>query len=283
MMFFKLWIHDLHNGIGRRIWQYLLLAAPMSLLFCFEFYRMVEGWQLIREDIVTDGTWGTYILFLFQGMDEYIPSPETPFVFPAMWLLLFLGSSYLTLSYPLNDLTGIGQQVLMRSGGRKNWWLSKCFWNFLSTFLYFGLIILTVTLFCVALGIPLSNSLDVEISRMLLESYDIPSLAGGTFFLWIILFPLLVSLLLNLIQMTVGLALSMVWGFAASAVTLLVSAYWMKPWMVGNFAMFRRSKLFLQYGGMDATAGIILIAIGVGATLIIGTWYFERYDILNRE
>ncbi len=283
MRFGRLWLHDLKNGIGRRGGQYLLLLVPLTLLFCRELQGNIQGWQLIREEITTKGTWGTWILFLFQGMDEYIPSPEEPFIFPSMWVLLFLSSGFLSMGYPLNDLAGVGQQTLMRSGGRAGWWLSKCVWNFCSTLFCFSIILSVVTLFCLAKGIPLRFALDEPICQMLLESYEIPRMSTGQFLLWLVLFPFLFSWVLNLLQMVLGLVLSMVWGFGISAAVLLVSAYWKNPWILGNYAMFRRSEVFLQTGGMEAEKGLLLL-LGSGILLTIaGVWIFQRYDILSRE
>ena len=110
-------------------------------------------------------TFGNHLLYLFQGIDEYIPSPDEPFDFPSMWMLVFLCGNLLTLTYPLRDLEGIGQQILVRSGRREYWWLAKCGWEIVSSFVYLLMLALGVLSYCLAFRIPIK----AEISQRLVE------------------------------------------------------------------------------------------------------------------
>ena len=74
---------------------------------------------------------------IFGGIKEYIPSPNDPFQIPYLWILNHLLILYFTLHYASDDLSGIGQQMIYRAGGRIKWWVSKCIWNFTSVVSYY--------------------------------------------------------------------------------------------------------------------------------------------------
>lgn len=80
-------------------------------------------------------------------------------------MLVFLCGNLLTLTYPLRDLEGIGQQILVRSGRREYWWLAKCGWEIVSSFVYLLMLALGVLSYCLAFRIPIK----AEISQRLVE------------------------------------------------------------------------------------------------------------------
>ena len=97
------------------------------------------------------------MIYLFQGMDEYVATPDKAFEFPAMWILIFLCGNALTLTYPLRDLEGVGQQLLIRSGRRRHWWLAKCGWEIVSSVVYLLLLWLGVLCYCAIFQIPITD------------------------------------------------------------------------------------------------------------------------------
>ena len=163
MMFFKLWKHDLDYGLLRKMIFYVLLGFGQAFLFCRGFSSWAAAMSSIPDVGELTETFGNHLLYLFQGIDEYIPSPDEPFDFPSMWLLVFLCGNLLTLTYPLRDLEGIGQQILVRSGRREYWWLAKCGWEIVSSFGYLLMLALGVLSYCLVFRIPIK----AEISQRL--------------------------------------------------------------------------------------------------------------------
>ena len=115
MIFFKLWRHDLRYGLSKRLLLYLLVAFGQAFLFCKGFSNWIGNMSGLPEIGELSDTFGNYLIYLFQGMDEYVATPDKAFEFPAMWILIFLCGNALTLTYPLRDLEGVGQQLLIRS------------------------------------------------------------------------------------------------------------------------------------------------------------------------
>ena len=88
---------------------------------------------------------------------------------------------------------------------------------------------------------------------------------------------------LNLLQLLVGLVFGPIWGFAVNGALLLLSAYWMKPFLPGNYAMFRRSIWVLIDRGMVMGNGVALLIGGSLCVIVVGGVIFYRRDILKKE
>ena len=283
MIFFKLWRHDLRYGLSKRLLLYLLVAFGQAFLFCRGFSNWIGNMSGLPEIGELSDTFGNYMIYLFQGMDEYVATPDKAFEFPAMWILIFLCGNALTLTYPLRDLEGVGQQLLIRSGRRRHWWLAKCGWEIVSSVVYLLLLWLGVLCYCAIFQIPIT----LEINEWLVSvmaSWEITSpLNPGEVWLWLIAGPMLFMILLNLVELAVGLLLGTIWGFTADCVILLLSAYWMNPWLPGNYVMFLRSRWLIPETGLALSHGIWLMLAGSLCMILIGGIFFSRKDILRKE
>lgn len=283
MMFFKLWKHDLDYGLLRKMVFYVLLGFGQAFLFCRGFSSWAAAMSSIPDVGELTETFGNHLLYLFQGIDEYIPSPDEPFDFPSMWLLVFLCGNLLTLTYPLRDLEGIGQQILVRSGRREYWWLAKCGWEIVSSFVYLLMLALGVLSYCLVFRIPIKAEISQRLVEVMIGWGLDRSLPQAEVWLWLLVIPLLLLIFLNLLQLLVGLVFGPIWGFAVNGALLLLSAYWMKSFLPGNYAMFRRSIWVLIDRGMVMGNGAALLIGGSLCVIIVGGIVFHRRDILKKE
>ena len=281
MMFFKLFCHDADSGIRKRCLYYLMLVVAVTI-FCQECYMKVQAYQyrgLVTENV----TWMDYLAFLFQGMEVYIPGPENPFVFPVMWVLIFLFSAYATLSYPFDDLTHYGQQILIRSGGRGGWWLSKCLWNLCSSLLYFGIFYGVTLLFCLYREVPISLQTTPDLVKELIQAEQPVAMGVKEGICLLIVMPVLVSAALNLLQMMLGLFLKPLFSFGIVSSILILSAYYKEEWSLGNHTMLLRSRIVLGEEGVSPEIGVVLSVSILLLSALLGKLYFKKYDILSRE
>ena len=114
-------------------------------------------------------------------------------------------TAYITLYYPFDDLEESGQNILIRSGGRQLWWLSKCLWNLTSVVVFFLLAWGVMVLGCLITGNSLSMEISPEMSKILvLDPDNYPSLPIHVIPQTFLLMPLVVAAI-NLLQMTVSL------------------------------------------------------------------------------
>lgn len=271
---------DFRQGILRR-GTLLLVPAVIAAVTFFDFYAKARRYL---EQGMTQSTvdYGDYWFFLYGGMCEYIPSPDNPFQFPAVWILVFLVLPFVLLNYPFRDMYGVGQQILVCSGRRSLWWLSKCCWNFCGTVLYHLIIQAAGLVLSLVFEVEISNRIHMDFINLVFniryqEVWNPSSLPVAA-----LLLPMLVSAAINMLQMTMSLFIRPMFGFFAVAVLLLASAYLLSPLLIGNYAMAFRHDWMLK-AGVSMEAGMRIAAILLFLAVLSGLVRFRLYDILESE
>lgn len=271
---------DFRQGILRR-GTLLLVPAVIAAVTFFGFYAKARRYL---EQGMTQSTvdYGDYWFFLYGGMCEYIPSPDNPFQFPAVWILVFLVLPFVLLNYPFRDMYGVGQQILVCSGRRSLWWLSKCCWNFCGTVLYHLIIQAAGLVLSLVFEVEISNRIHMDFINLVFniryqEVWNPSSLPVAA-----LLLPMLVSAAINMLQMTMSLFIRPMFGFFAVAVLLLASAYLLSPLLIGNYAMAFRYDWMLK-AGVSMEAGMRIAAILLFLAVLSGLVRFRLYDILESE
>ena len=231
---------DIKHGIfGNKA----LFICPMliALITFADFALKVNqyhGMKLIDRNNVT---YGDYWMYLYGGMKEYIPSPDNPFQFPVLWMVTILTLFFILLNYPYKDMLTVGQQVIVKSKGRKLWWNSKCLWNILGVLTYHVILICSSMLFALFLKFPLSNKINTELISYLFTidtmtfqptKPEIPLIVA--------LLPIFLLIAINLLQMTISLFVKPTVSFLFIMILLLSSSYLLVPYMIGNYGMILR-------------------------------------------
>lgn len=273
MSLFKCVRHDIRCGLLRKRWLLVPLLFLIPALLWWQDGRAVDY----------NGDWISCMLYIFKGLNEaYIELNAKQFKIPFLWLLAVSGCPFILLDYFLDDLTQAGQQILIRCGGRRTWFLSKCVWLFLSCCVYMLLAALTALL-CSLLNLSsgeLTHSI-TETFAMVLSLADEASPTTAQLLLSALLFPLLTLWADCMLQMTLCLVVKPAVAFLISFSMLFTGAYIPTPWILGNGAIVQRSTFF---GGTVSPwlAAIPCIAVIICCT-VIGVKIFERTDILGKE
>lgn len=280
MRFIKDLVFDFRQGILRS-GTLLLVPAVIAAVTFFDFYAKARRY-LEQGMIQSTVDYGDYWFYMYGGMCEYIPSPVNPFQFPAVWILVFLVLPFVLLNYPFRDMYGVGQQILVRSGRRSLWWLSKCCWNFCGTVLYHLIIQAAGLVLSLVFEVEISNRIHMDFINLVFniryqEVWNPSSLPVAAFLL-----PMLVSAAINMLQMTLSLFIRPMFGFFAVAVLLLASAYLLSPLLIGNYAMAFRYDWMLKVG-VSMGAGMRIAAILLFLAVLSGLVRFRLYDILESE
>ncbi len=280
MRFIKDLVFDIRQGILRSR-TLLLVPAVIAAVTFFDFYAKARRY-LEQGMIQSTVDYGDYWFYLYGGMCEYIPSPDNPFQFPAVWILVFLVLPFILLNYPFRDMYGVGQQVLVRSGQRSLWWLSKCCWNFCGTVLYHLIIQAAGLVLSLVFEVEISNQIHMDFINLVFniryqEVWNPSSLPVAA-----LLLTMLVSAAVNMLQMTLSLFIRPMFGFFAVAVLLLASAYLLSPLLIGNYAMAFRYDWMLK-AGVSMGAGMRIAAILLFLAVLTGLVRFRLYDILESE
>lgn len=283
MKYIKLLWFDIRNGIVRKP---MLFAIPaiISIISCIDLTNRISSLnELHYFETQIKGSFADYMMYLYGGMDQYVPAQGNSFVFPVRWTVVVLTILFLTLNYPYKDMQSFGQQILIRTQGRAAWWLSKCGWNILNVLIYHSIFFGTTLLFCGAVQGSFSQEINKSLQYVAFRVDIPPALSDDTLWPFVMLIlPVFVSLGINLLQMTLSLFIKPMFSFFAVAFWMISSAYLTSSFLIGNYAMTMRYQMVMK-GGVGMPAGIIgsiaLIILSVG----IGMLRFHTYDILNEE
>lgn len=280
-MFFKLLWYDIRVGVLRKKRKLLAVAAVFTGA-CVSHQMRLSSYRAADLLHPIEDTLGNTMLSILGGMPEYSATGNKPFTFPVVWLMLYLLPAYLTLYYPQQDLEESGQNLLIRTGGRSLWWLSKCLWNIIMVLVFWGTGYLILALFCAMRGIPFSMGISENIPYFLnLENSRLWQLPRElNLELWVL--PVLVTETICLLQMTVSLYIRPIFSFMVIGVLLLSSAYYQSSYLPGNYIMpVRSSRIIL--GGIDPVQGILFSLVFMAVSFVAGLIRFRYYDILKRE
>ncbi len=273
MKFIKFFRYDLRCGILKSYYKYIILLILVTLAF-LEFRGAVTSFENYNF------SFGDSLLFIYGGVKETQVGADT-FLIPHLWLLNHLLILYFTLNFMRRDLEHFGQQTIYRSGSRYLWWCSKCLWQVVSVacfYLFSGAFLLVLTAVT-------SGNLSTQISDFMPFIMNIGEKAKEVLDLnlqlEIMLMPMLMSIAVGLLQMTLCLFIKPIFSFIVSVVALISSAYYLNPFFVGNYAMAIRSEKLVS-NGVDATVGVVFLVIIAVFSLLVGLLRFRKYDILAK-
>lgn len=277
-MFYKCLKYDFKCGLLKEYKKYII-AIGLFIIIGFDFFIKMNGIEITVLD---------YFFYLFFGMEEYVPTPGNKFRFPALWVAVILYVSYITLYYPYKDLNGYGKNILLNTQSKKTWYLSKSMWVTVSTIIYFLIGFVVLSLFALISGAEItadvsSNAVIKFIQFITTEQklfYNDAMYYKVTLLHFIL--PVVICIMNNLFQLFLSLFIKPFFSFIFTVSYTIASAYYLKNFMLGNYAMIARSNIFID-NGVNFTDGL-LISLGVILIVIIsGTVLFSKQDILNKE
>lgn len=277
-MFYKCLKYDLKCGLLKEYKKYLI-AIGLFIIIGFDFFIKMSDIEITILD---------YFLYLFLGMEEYVANPGNKFRFPALWVAVILYISYITLYYPYKDLNGYGKNILLNTQNKKTWYLSKCMWATSSTILYFLIGFVILSLFAIFSGAKISADVSSKVVIKLIPFitteqnlfYNDAMYYKVTFLHFIL--PVIICVMNNLLQLFLSLFIKPFYSFIFTISYTIASAYYLKNFMLGNYAMIARSNIFID-NGVNFTDGLFISLLVILVVIILGTGLFSKQDILNKE
>ncbi|MBO6159017.1 MAG: hypothetical protein J6P72_07140 [Firmicutes bacterium] len=230
-------------------------------------------------------SWLDYILAVFAGRYPVEVNISQPFsdLPPLHWLVSVEGILFLSLDYPLEDLSGEGMQILLRAGSKRKWYLSKCVWNVCNCLVYFLFMLFSGLIWTLFSKGILSLKDYTDVSNMVYEWSIDPDIVTIQM-LWIsgILMPFLTVAALNLFQMSLCLYTKPVFAFMVTTAALIISDYYESPYFIGNLGMGIRVLAYLE-SGYSVIQLMIIPLVWVCVSVVAGSIRCRRMDILSRE
>lgn len=270
--------NDLREGIGSN--KRLLLIPPLAVFECLIAHATVSACAepagcMTFFDLLTE---------IFHGCDPFLTHSEHNLSIPYFWLAIFLLPLFAVLDYLHDDLTQFGLQVLTRTQNRFTWWLSKCIWNLSAGICCYALFLLTVLLYCLIMGIPLSLSNTADVTKALAGASSCYKCGFFSEFSasqigMLIFSPLAVICTLNMLQMILSLFCKPLFSFLITVGILLAGV------MSDCGIAFSRGGMMLMSSitmtlGYDPASELILCLILIMVSFAAGGLYFQKYDIL---
>lgn len=189
---------------------------------------------------------------------------------------------FTSLYYPFAELNGIGKQLMVLSGSRGNWWLSKCVWTIINTITNYLIVFAASTIAGLCFGAKPSMQANWYVSRELyMKADDLTS--STTWNIWsVFLMTGFTMIVLALVQLILSLILKPVQSYFVLAGYLFAGAYIQSPVFFGNYAMGARNALLVSTGlamPFGILLGIWLAVLSIG----IGYFVFQYRDILGSD
>ncbi|MBQ7064227.1 MAG: hypothetical protein IJM90_05010 [Firmicutes bacterium] len=269
-MNYKLLQHDFRTGLLRKryLWLPLLFIIP-----CYISSRITTALGM-------PGTWLDYLCFFFFGCEPIYLNSLDKVILPVQWLSLVGGLLLVNLDYLLYDLDNAGQQIIVRSASRTQWFISKCMWNIASTMVYFIEMAVVAWFFCVIKG---GESTLTQISEVSVGTYNVAEITlqdGGKLAFAAILMPFFTLAAASLLQMALCIFIPPVFSFFFVFMIMELSVLLPFPVLMGNAAMAIRSGI-LHPGFMNVGMEILANTVVMVGSIVMGAIGFRRKDIIK--
>lgn len=272
--------HDYYMGTIKG-WKKYAVVLIIFILLCANFQR---GLIISREydNFKEKPTFGNYIIDLYKGVDisNRVDNKEKIEI-PPGWVLLNIFLSIVVGYYPLNDLKEYGTQILIRSKKRWQWWLSKCLWIMGNVLIFYAIGYIVIAMFSLING-ELSLIPNHKVSLAVLK-LDTSSLAAKEVFSACLILPIVTSVALSLMQLTIAMFSNSIYSNIFIISLLIVSMYYCSPILMGNYLMLLRNSLMVGIKGIETSTGIILSMAISFISITLGIFKFKTYDIIGKS
>lgn len=273
---FRMLKRDLNLGLLKKWYRYIFIIVVV-VVGSFRVHDILTELEVNGMACDTVSFWD-YLFSNMRGMSPYVFSVENDFSLPLLWFCVQIGFHYIIAYYPEQDLREHGKQVLINSKSRMGWWISKCFWCFVATIVYFVLILVSTAMSVLILEGTLSFDYDGRAS-MLLMSNNFKYAFLDDLILSSLVVPFFVTFALGLLQMVLSFIITPVISFATICAVYVVSAFYTSAWLPGSYTMLLRSS-FLDNEGLSPYSGLVIAGVIGIASVFIGYAYFENKDVL---
>lgn len=277
MSIIKLVRYDIKLGLRTNLIKLFFLIGIMTGIDGITMYmiRNVEDLYHVKATVPD------YICFVLGGPKHIPVNMFEMYEIPVLWLAPGVMIAYLVGYYAMTDLDTYGMQILIRSGSRIKWWLSKCIWNGFMVMLSYTLIYLGI------IGIAVINDARFQFSltpEIAMNVCNISELNGdnSSYMLVLLLMPLVVTLAISMLQMTLALIFSPIISFIISQSIIFLSTIFEYQFLIANYGMLSHYNVTCG-SEINIRGGIFVCSITYLIAVVTGIIYFIRFDILSKD
>lgn len=277
--FLNLLRHDLINGILFQ-WKKFIPLFVIVVIICLNFHQDYLFYLSKDHQIVL--SFGDYWFNLMKGMSIFNPENSIEQL-NFLWISLHLYLAFIISVYPTKDLSGYGQNILLRSQSKKAWWLSKCMWAISVTVFFYLILVAGIVLVCIFIGdlsLVAHSQVQSEINHLLLQD-----ISYFNFVFQAMIVPMIVSIFLTSIEMLLILLFGNIIGLISIIGALLLPIFYDSSYIfTGYLMLMRNEKLVNSFEANEFTAlHLYVMIIFVILSIIIGVVYFNQKDLLTKK
>lgn len=273
----KLIRYDIKNGTRSNLIQVGLFVAVIiiiSLIGAENIHHCEKSYQV--KATVLD-----YICFMTGGPKHIPDKMYELYIIPVLWLLPQVLVAYIIGYYAMTDLDQYGSQILIRSGSRIKWWVSKCIWNGCTV------ICLYLITYAVTFVTAVMNGADIKWNltpEVVMGACNITALngTGRLYRLVLLVMPVITSVSLSIFQMMLALIFSPIIGFIASQSIVFLATIFEYRVLFVNYGMLSHYGITCG-SGIVLREGIIICVLVYLVSVVTAGIYFNRCDILTKQ
>lgn len=274
-------ISDIKRGILLKYYWFVIIfitSIILTVLFCN------ESQNILKANDNNTISFLDCLIHQFRGMEEYKKNSNKAFDVSDSYLIWNFIIAVMVASYPSKDIEGIGKNILILSKSRVKYWISKVIWMSISVVLSYAAIIVGalsgIVLSNLILGNKMIFSFDVN-TTLFYRSFNIEYNDDMKLVLLIqvVILPIISWITIFLLQMLIQYVFNPVIGYIYVICVLVLSAYYMKFYWIGNNLMLYRNKV-INPSGINVYISICF-EIGMIAFFFVGgVIIFRRKEIM---
>lgn len=264
--------YDFKIGFRKSLIQWLLLVG-LVLVACIVLFFHAKEQSLALGSL-------DYICSLMKAEPPYDPTSGEQFRFPFTWFLLQLFLAWMVGKYPFSELyNGHGASILILGGSRTRWYGAKLLWSAAMVCTGYLVMGLTVLLFCLCCGIPMTWDFTSVVDEQVLS--PLSPIAAAT--RWqLLMLPIFSTLAISAFQLFLSALLSPALGFLGIAVLLTASTYETTVFLPSNCSQLAKYAYF-SGDGIGIGESYLALSILLVGSILIGIFYFQKKDILKKQ
>jgi len=266
--------YDIQNGIFLD-WKWHIIWFLICVFLSFNILHQALLYDYIAQP--SQINWVSYILKIFLGKKELKQMPiNTTFSAPKEWITVYLFYIVYICRYPKKDMEQRGYHTLLRVQSKISWWNAKCIWVILNTITFFGILIFTTILFGMVFQCDFSWEMAIhkDIWRIGIHEFS-----KGELFINGLLLPFLVAVSIGMLELLLTFIVSTIPAIAIVITYLIFSVYDCNAFLLGNYSMLLRNYLIIGKKGVFSIRGILLCALIIVISWIVGGYCFKKMDI----
>lgn len=233
--------HDIYSGIIKN-WGKLFFGVVIFII------AGMTGLILARNYGISNVSWSELSSYIFAGAMPYQETSEKGYSFhiPLVWLIIQIYMAYMISVYPLHDLKTYGVNMLLKIKNRGKWWTGKAVWAILLNVIIYALGNLVIFITTLLSGGIKTGMFTVREEITQNVTYvNMSGLSSGQIILVLVVFPLITSIAMSLLQLMVIICFSEVVSYGVVLFMCVAGAFYEIPVLFIEYSMCIRTTGYL--------------------------------------